>query len=88
MRGIVGMGRGLMMAAAASVGLLSGFAPINFNQYRYSAPVRANTSGKSKPPKRRRTTTFHARNGQRECERRCRQIAAGSLRVENGLVPS
>lgn len=35
---------------------------------------------------RRRRTTLHSTNGKRECDRRARQIAAGSLRVENGLV--
>jgi hypothetical protein len=33
----------------------------------------------------RRKTTRHTPNGKRECARRRRQIAAGSLRVENGL---
>lgn len=33
-------------------------------------------------------TTLHETNGKRECARRLRQIAAGSLRVENGLVQS
>lgn len=36
----------------------------------------------------RSRTTTHATNGDRECDRRKRQIVAGSLRVENGLVPS
>lgn len=35
---------------------------------------------------RSRTTGLMGLNGKRECERRMRQIAAGSLRVENGLV--
>lgn len=35
---------------------------------------------------RTRTTGPMGLNGNRECERRVRQIAAGSLRVENGLV--
>jgi hypothetical protein len=34
----------------------------------------------------RNRTTLHKTNGKRECERRQRQIAAGSLRVENGLA--
>lgn len=34
----------------------------------------------------RTRTTYHATNGKRERERRMRQIAAGSLRVENGLA--
>lgn len=38
--------------------------------------------------KRRRVSTLHATNGHRECARRRRQIAAGSLRVANGLVES
>jgi hypothetical protein len=39
-------------------------------------------------PIRSRTTTFHRQHGQRERGRRLRQIAAGSLRAENGLVGS
>ncbi len=35
---------------------------------------------------RTRTTGPMGYNGKRECARRMRQIAAGSLRVENGLV--
>ncbi|KRQ11902.1 hypothetical protein AOQ73_05705 [Bradyrhizobium pachyrhizi] len=37
-------------------------------------------------PRRQRRTTMHATNGKRECARRMRQIAAGSLTVANGLV--
>lgn len=33
-----------------------------------------------------RRTTLHLTNGKHECERRQRQIEAGSLRVANGLV--
>lgn len=36
-------------------------------------------------PQRSRTT-LRATNGKRECERRQRQIAAGSLKAANGLV--
>lgn len=36
--------------------------------------------------RRYRKTTLHAINGKRECARRLRQIAAGSLRAENGLA--
>lgn len=35
--------------------------------------------------KRQRVSTLHATNGKRECARRRRQIAAGSLKVANGL---
>ena len=48
------------------------------------------TRGHARPHVRRAwgmsRTTLHLRNGTRECARRRRQIEAGSLRVENGLV--
>lgn len=37
---------------------------------------------------RLRKTTYFTPNGKRECARRVRQIAAGSLKVENGLSKS
>lgn len=72
----------------ALFGSLASLAAINLHPLR---PIPIFPSLKSGPPsrtkRRRRTTLFtDGLNGKRAVARRLRQIEAGSLRVENGLV--
>ena len=79
--GLGGFGAALAIAGQA-LGLLAPVhqipqRPVTFAGRRKAQPT-AYGGGRTK-------TTFHPQHGQRERERRMRQIERGQLRVENGL---
>lgn len=90
MRGF-GIG-GLRAAALSGVSQLMGGFDFMFNRTLSTARQDAvisqgRSSGRWQTPAGSwNRTTWHLGNGRRERERRCRQIAAGQLKRENGLV--
>lgn len=80
------IGASLAVAAAAVAALGVGITPAK--QAARIEPPRQMRQKKAKPRYEPlgSNTTLHATNGARECARRRRQIAAGSLTESNGLV--
>jgi hypothetical protein len=92
------MGSFLHTAGAAMGAVMAGI--VSYNSPRFMSGARDLTIAPRSPPKKAKSRGVNTRRGwrdfayevnrdpnSREATRRRRQIAAGSLRVENGLVP-
>jgi urease alpha subunit len=80
MRGLGMIGRSGMLALASMAGLTSSIPPSPEplrRRRRYASTIYG--GGRTR-------TTYQKQHGERECARRRRQIAAGSLTEANGLV--
>lgn len=83
------IGMGLMREALMSVAPLLGVI-IRQRDPRSRLPPKKGRGAAGRPPTyhKRRSGWLYEANGNREVERRRRQIASGQLKAENGLVMS